>query len=99
MVEFIPQKCFKSFGESVSNARRKGDLDPAEEINATTYKLVGNSFYGKTITNKEKHQNVSYVDGDDKASQRVRRTKFVTMEELGEEFYEIVNKKEKVNLL
>ena len=59
MVEYIPQKCFKTFGESVSNARRKGDLDPTEEINATTYKLVGNSFYGKTITDKEKHQNVS----------------------------------------
>ena len=97
LVEYSPQKCFKPFGESVSNARRKGDLDPAEEINATTYKLVGNSFYGKTITDKEKHQTISYVHGDAKASERVRRTKFVAMEELDDEFYEIVSKKDKVN--
>ena len=97
MVEYTPRQCFRQFGESVSNARRKGDQDPNEEINATTYKLVGNSFYGKTITDKEKHEKVSYVEGDDKASQRVRRTKFVAMEEIGDEFYEIVSKKEKVS--
>ena len=46
----------------MSDARRQGDLDPSKAILADTFKLLGNSTYGKTITNIAKHTDVSYTD-------------------------------------
>ena len=66
----------------MSDARREGDIDSSKALLADTSNLVGNSFYGKTITNKEKHRNVIYVDGSAAASARIRNTKFVSMEEV-----------------
>lgn len=60
-VEYKPQKCFQNFGEKVSNARRQGDTDLSKAVLADTFKLLGNSAYGKTITNA-KHNNVIYAD-------------------------------------
>jgi hypothetical protein len=40
VVEYSPKACFKSFGDSVSNARRAGDVDPYKAIIADTMKLV-----------------------------------------------------------
>ena len=55
--------CFKSFGDAVSDARRAGD--PSKAIIAGTMKLKGNSSYGKTITNKERHRQAKYCDDED----------------------------------
>ena len=55
VVEYQPSACFKDFGDRVSNARRQGDLDAAKAILAETMKLIGNSSYGKTITNINNH--------------------------------------------
>jgi G:T-mismatch repair DNA endonuclease (very short patch repair protein) len=98
LIEYEPREAFRPFGESVSTARRQGDVEPDLELLATTNKLVGNSSYGKTITNKEKHRNVRYVDGSCEASAQVRGVKFVSMEEIDEDFYEIVTHKQKVRL-
>lgn len=49
------------FGEAYSDERSEGDRDHAKTIIADTMKLIGNSSYGKTITNKESHRNVSIV--------------------------------------
>jgi hypothetical protein len=40
IVEYSPKPCFKPFGDSVSNARRAGDVDPSKAIIADTMKLV-----------------------------------------------------------
>jgi hypothetical protein len=48
------------FGEQVSEARRAGDADPNKKIIAETNKVDGNSSYGKTVTNKERHTDVIY---------------------------------------
>ena len=96
LVEYAPRRAFRSFGESVSEARRLGDRDPDQELLATTSKLVGNSSYGKTITDKEKHRNVEYVEGDREASMKVRSRLFASMEEIDEEFYEVISFKRKV---
>ena len=53
VVQYWPEDCFKKFGEEVSQARQDGDADPAQTIIADTMKLLGNSAYGKTITNKD----------------------------------------------
>ena len=94
--QYNPRKCYEAFGTSVSDARREGDIDSSKALLADTSKLVGNSFYGKTITNKEKHRNVVYIAGSDTASAKIRNTKFVSMEEVCDDFYEIVLHKRKV---
>ena len=98
LVQYIPRRVFEAFGESVSNARRRGDADPDLALLATTSKLVGNSCYGKTIVNKEKHRSVRYIEGDESASKYIRGNKFVSMDEIDEEFYEIVELKRRVSV-
>ena len=60
IVEYHREACFRHFGESVSAARREGDADPDKAIIADTMKLLGNSAYGKTVTNIARHRNVRY---------------------------------------
>ena len=96
MIEYTPRRCFEKFGESVCDARRMGDRDPDQELIATTSKLVGNSSYGKTIMDKEKHAKVEYVEGSHAASLRIRDNHFNSLEEIDEEFYEISMAKKKV---
>ena len=60
IIEYEPKPCFRHFGESVSTARRNGDSDPGKAIIADTMKLLGNSAYGKTVTNVDRHRNVKY---------------------------------------
>ena len=60
VVEYHREACFRHFGESVSAARREGDADPDKAIIADTMKLLGNSAYGKTVTNIDRHRNVRY---------------------------------------
>jgi hypothetical protein len=60
VVEYTPATCFQKFAEQVSEARRVGDANPEKKIVAETRKLDGNSSYGKTVTNKERHTNVIY---------------------------------------
>ena len=98
LVQYVPRRVFEVFGESVSNARRRGDADPDLALLATTSKLVGNSCYGKTIVNKEKHRSVRYIEGDEVASKHIRGNNFVSMDEIDEEFYEIVEHKRRVSV-
>ena len=60
VVEYTPSKAFQRSGEDISDARRAGDADPDKKILAETKKLEGNSMYGTTATNKEKHVDMVY---------------------------------------
>ena len=60
IIEFQPNHCFRRFGESASTARREGDSDPNKTIIADTMKLIGNSGYGKTVTDVHRHRDVQY---------------------------------------
>lgn len=95
--QYIPRTLYKTFGDSVSDARRGGDVDPDLALLADTSKLVGNSVYGKTITDKERHKNVVYVSGEKEASLRIKRDNFLSLEEIADEFYEIITRKNKVS--
>jgi G:T-mismatch repair DNA endonuclease (very short patch repair protein) len=99
LIDYMPRKAFAPFVDSVSAARRLGDADPDQEMLASTSKLVGNSAYGKTITNKERHRQVKYVDGDEEASARIRGNRFVSLEEIDDLFYEMVMHKSKVSFV
>ena len=58
VIEYEPYPCFKYFGERVTEARRGGDVNPSQMILAETFKLLGNSAYGKTLTNIGKFRDV-----------------------------------------
>ena len=60
IIEYEPNPCFRRFGESVSMGRRPGDEDNDKAIIADTMKLLGNSGYGKTVTNVDRHRDVKY---------------------------------------
>ena len=75
MVQYWPEDCFKKFGEEVSQARRDGDADPEQGIITDMMKLLGNSGYGKTITNKDRHRDVQFCDNDE-APKKVNEPQF-----------------------
>ena len=60
IVEYDPFPCFMRFGDAVSTARREGDVHSHKDIIADSMKLLGNSGYGKTITNVDRHRDVNY---------------------------------------
>lgn len=97
--QYIPRRIYKSFGDSVSDARRGGDVDPSLTLLADTSKLVGNSVYGKTITDKERHRNVTYVLGEKEVALKIKRGNFVSMEELEDGFYEVISYKNQVRYM
>ena len=60
MIHCKKYKCFKSFGELVSDERRKGDEDEDYKIIGDEIKNIGNSAYGRTSMNKDKHATTTY---------------------------------------
>ena len=84
-VEYVSKQCFRGFGESVSEARRAGDRDPDKSVLANLMKLIGNSGYGKCITNLEKHKEVQYFNASE-VSGAVNDSYFCDLDELDEDF-------------
>ena len=93
ILEYTPKACFKQFGDQVSHARRQGDSDPSKTILAETFKLLGNSAYGKTLTNVSKHREYQYVSIQ-RATSLINEPRFQKLTELGEDIVEVeMNKK------
>ena len=88
VVQYHPLTIFEPFGESVTEARRNGDVDLDLRLLANNAKLVINSMYGKTIINKTTRRDTTYVANDSKASQIVRSAHFHSLNVLEEELYE-----------
>ena len=70
LYEYKPVKCFESFGNKVTENRRLGDREDGDKITADTYKLVGNSSYGKTLENIGKRTDNKYLVGDPKGNEK-----------------------------
>ena len=49
VVQFTPRKAFSDFAKEVSSERLARAQDPDKEILANTFKLWGNSAYGRTV--------------------------------------------------
>ena len=96
VIEYETRPIFKDFSKSVSDTRRLGDVDSSLKLLANTAKLIGNSLYGKTITDKTRHRNVTYTLDDNKASLNVRSNFFHSVNPLDEGVYETVSFKRKV---
>ena len=87
VAEYQPKACFQQFGENVSQARPNGDSDPDQAIIADTMKLLGNSGYGKTITNKDIQRDIYYCD-ENEASKKVNEPQFRQLNVMAEDMYE-----------
>ena len=59
-------------------------------------KLIGNSGYGKTVTNIEKHRDIKYVQKR-KAAKLVNKPLFRSLNEITEDVYEVTLAKSKLN--
>ena len=92
VVEYEPKPCFRNFGESVSTARRNGDVDPDKSIIADTMKLLGNSAYGKTVTNVDRHRNVTYST-EVGTSLLINNKRFCQLDVVTEDAYEVTSSK------
>ena len=93
VVEYDPIPCFRRFGDAVSTAGREGDVHSHKAIIADTMKLLGNSGYGKTITNVDRHRDVNYCT-EKAASLMVNDRRFRQLDVVVDDAYEIeMNKK------
>ena len=92
VVEYERKPCFRNFGESVSTARRNGDYDPEKAIIADTMKLLGNSGYGKTVTNVDRHRNVTYST-EVGTSLLINNKRFCQLDVVAEDAYEVTSNK------
>ena len=80
--------CFQDFANKVSDARRQGDKDPDSEVVANTFKLVGNSAYGKITMNKTKQTNTVYANGLH-ATYLINQARFKACRKIEDDLYEI----------
>jgi len=87
-IEFSPEKCFEVFGDKVSAAKREGDLDLDKAVLANLMKLIGNSGYGKTITNVENHRNVKYFNKEG-VTKAINDPLFFNLELFNVDLYEV----------
>ena len=97
VIEYERSPLFRSFGESVTAARRAGDADPSFKLNADTNKLIGNSAYGKLCQDKTKHKNVMYTTNAKKASDAIRSRYFHSLNILDKNTFEVSLFKKRVS--
>ena len=97
VVEYIPNAALNSFMMQVAQARLDRDRDNDKALTAETMKLIGNSSYGKLITNKEKHHNIVYVN-ESKIGIEIMDEHFYNLTELPDGYYEVEKTKQKINL-
>ena len=74
-----------------------GDRDKDKALIAETMKLIGNSSYGKLITNKEKRHDIVYID-ESEIGAEIIDNHFYDMAELPNGYYEVEKMKQKINL-
>ena len=95
VAEFPDHKpCFQAFADKVSDARRDGDRDPNNDIIANTFKLTGNSAYGRICMNKTKQTDTVYADGA-LATALINNKRFKACRPMGDGLYEVESYKYK----
>ncbi|XP_078487690.1 uncharacterized protein LOC144745728 [Ciona intestinalis] len=80
--------CFRKYGRFVCEARRAGDKNPTLAVQADCAKLLGNSAYGKTLTNKLRFKDVLYKREVD-LTRYAKRMTYIHTEPIFEDLYEL----------
>jgi hypothetical protein len=88
-ITYTPKQCFKGIPDDITNVRRAGDVDEDMTIIAETMKLIGNTLYGRTVMDKEKHTTTTCC-GLDKISKRINDPHFKDLEELNDNRFEVM---------
>lgn len=83
VMQFKPKQVFKHLADEVSEHRAQADRNPDQKVLAELYKLLGNSYYGKCLTDKEKHLDVKYIH-EERATRAVNDPMFRKMEQVSE---------------
>ena len=96
-VKYIPNAAFSSFMTQIAQCQLEGDRDKDKALIAEMSKLIGNSSYGRMITNKEKHHDIVYVS-ESEISTEIIDNHFYNMTELPDGYYEVEKTKKKINL-
>ena len=76
IIQYKGAKVFTDFCQNVCNARRKADMNPEDELIGQTWKLIGNSSFGKSITRTERFENKFYSKNPYKISDKVNNCRF-----------------------
>ena len=98
-IQFKPEKCFQKFGETVVDARREGDTNPATKVVSASSKLMGNSAYGNCLKNVENYRDVTYHKADETAIHSlINGKRFTHCEEINENVVEIEMAKKSVKV-
>ena len=97
VIEYIPDTAFSSFMTQVAQARLDGDRDKDKALITETMKLIGNSSYGKLITNKERHHDIVYVN-ESEIGAEIMDNHFYSLTELPNGYYEVEKTKQKIIL-
>ena len=95
IVEYHREACFRHFGESLPAGRREGDADPDKAIIADTMKLLGNSAYGKTVTNIDRHRKSKYCK-EVGTSASIIHKRFRQLDVVTDNAYEITSNKSRL---
>ena len=97
IVEYFPHKCFLTFGNTVTEKRVEADADKSnnKQIIAMGFKALGNSSYGKTLTNIERFTETKYMHPD-KAAKLIRKPQFKAVREMSPSLQEVQLSKKKV---
>lgn len=90
-MQFRAKAVFKHLADEVTHYRSEADRNSDKKVIAELFKLLGNSYYGKCITDKEKQQDVSYVDGE-RATRAVNCPLFRKLEEINEGLHTYVKR-------
>ena len=96
VVEYVPNPAFNTFMTQVAQVGLDGDHDKDKALIAETMKLIGNSSYGKLITNKEKHHDIVYID-ETEIEAEIMDNHFYDMTELPNSYYEVGKRNRKLN--
>jgi hypothetical protein len=92
-ISAVKNQPFKSFVDYVSNTRREGDKNKELSFLAESAKLLGNSAFGRSLMNTDKHYKIIYSTERPKAEAFVNDKHFRDMEEIegfdGETHYEM----------
>ena len=98
-IQFKPEKFFQSFGETVVDARREGDTNPATKGMSASSKLMGNYAYGKCLKNVENYRDVTHHKGDETAIHSlINGKRFTHCEEMNGNLVEIEMAKKSVKV-
>ena len=87
-VQYLRQKSFNKFVQSVVGARRKGDENPLSGAVAETMKLLGNSSYGNQIMHRSRHTITKYLN-DEKTHKAINEHFFKRLNTIQKDLYEI----------